>query len=233
MRVLGVVTARGGSKGVPGKNIRPLAGKPLIVWTIEAARGAANVNRLILSTDDEAIADVGRSAGIEVPFMRPAELATDTAPTLPVLQHAVAHVEASGDRYDAILLLQPTNPFRTTALIEGAIERFSNTNADSLISVSRVPAEYNPHWTYFRDDSGVLRLATGERAPIPRRQDLPPAFHRDGSIYLMRRDVLMEQQSLYGETVLGYEIEADDFVNIDTLEDWSRAEEVLAARSSH
>jgi CMP-N,N'-diacetyllegionaminic acid synthase len=233
MRVLGVVTARGGSKGVPGKNIRPLAGKPLIVWTIEAARRAANVSRLILSTDDADIANVGRMAGIEVPFMRPAELATDTAPTLPVLQHAVAQVEAEGDRFDAILLLQPTNPFRTTALIQEAIARFTESKADSLISVSRVPAEYNPHWVYLRDANDMLRLATGERAPIPRRQDLPPAFHRDGSIYLVRRDILMTQNSLYGDAVLGYELAPTDSVNIDTLDDWSRAEALLAGRSTH
>jgi CMP-N,N'-diacetyllegionaminic acid synthase len=233
MRVLGVVTARGGSKGVPGKNIRPLAGKPLIVWTIEAARGAKSISRLILSTDDVEIAAVGREAGIEVPFMRPVELATDAAPTLPVLQHAVAQLEESGDRFDAILLLQPTNPFRTAALIEGAIARFSDANADSLISVLPIPAEYNPHWAYLRDASGLLHLATGERAPIPRRQDLPPAFHREGSIYLVRRDVLMQQNSLYGNTVVGYEVDAQNCVNIDTLEDWARAEAVLAARSTH
>ena len=112
------------------------------------------------------------TAGLDVPFMRPAELATDKTPTLPVLQHAVAFLEQQSDRYDAICLLQPTNPLRSAAMIDACIERFAAARADSLISVLPVPAEQNPHWVYFDAPDGTLRLLTGEPAPIPRRQEL-------------------------------------------------------------
>jgi CMP-N,N'-diacetyllegionaminic acid synthase len=228
MRVLGIVTARGGSKGVPGKNIRPLGGKPLIAWTADAARGATRLARTILSTDDPAIADAGRACGLDVPFMRPAELATDAAPTLPVLQHAVAALEAGGERYDAICLLQPTNPFRTSALIDACIDRLATTGADCVVTTLPVPAEYNPHWVYFANGDGELRAALGGE-PITRRQALPPAVHREGSVYVTRRDVLVGG-SLYGTRVVGVEVAAADHVNIDTPDDWAQAEALLAAR---
>jgi CMP-N,N'-diacetyllegionaminic acid synthase len=229
MRVLGIVTARGGSKGVPGKNLRALGGKPLLAWTAEAALGAKRLARTILSTDDTQIADAGRACGLDVPFLRPSELATDTAPTLPVLQHAVAELEAAGEEYDAICLLQPTNPFRTAALIDACIERFVETGADSVVTILPVPTEYNPHWVYFADERGALKLATGEAAPISRRQALPPAFHREGSVYVTRRDVLMGG-SLYGAHLVGHPVREEDHVNIDTLADWARAEAMLEAR---
>jgi len=227
MRVLGVITARGGSKGVPGKNIRLLGGKPLLVWTAEAARGSKRLARVILSTDDEAIAEVGRTAGIDVPFMRPPELARDETPTLPVLQHAVAALEATNDQYDAICLLQPTNPLRTPSMIDECVALLADTNADSAVTILPVPAELNPHWVYFRSDDGALRLATGEATPIPRRQLLPPAFHREGSVYVIRRDVLMTQGSLYGTRTVGHLVDPARSVNIDTLDDWARAEAMV------
>ena len=230
MRVLGIVTARGGSKGVPKKNIRLLGGRPLIAWTSEAARGSKRLSRTILSTDDDEIASVGREVGLEVPFLRPPELALDTTPTLPVLHHAVRTLEASGDRYDAICLLQPTNPFRSADTIDACIEKLIATRADSVVTVLPVPAEYNPHWVYFADAGGALSLATGESTPIPRRQDLPKALHREGSVYVMRRDVLLDGNSLYGVRVVGHEIDPEHSVNIDTLADWARAEELVAER---
>jgi CMP-N-acetylneuraminic acid synthetase len=230
MRVIGIVTARGGSKGVPRKNVRMLGGKPLLAWTAEAARNAASLTRVILTTDDEEIAAVGRASGLDVPFMRPAELAQDATPTLPVMQHAIAWLEAAGDRYDAVVLLQPTSPLRTSATIDACVRLLEDTSADSVVTVLPVPAEHNPHWVYFRDAGGVLRLATGEPTPIARRQDLPPAFHRDGSVFVTRRDVLMAQGSLYGARVLGHPIDPAESVDIDTPEDWEHAEALLLGR---
>jgi CMP-N-acetylneuraminic acid synthetase len=229
MRVIGIITARGGSKGVPGKNIRPLAGKPLLVWTAEAALAAKRLARVVLSTDDEAIAEVGRAAGIDVPFLRPAELARDTTPSLPVLQHAVAALEAVGEHCDAICLLQPTNPLRTSTTIDACIDLFERGGADAVVTLLPVPAEYNPHWVYFADADGLLRPALGEATPIPRRQELPPAFHREGSVYITQRDVLVEQNSLYGKRILGHVVDPARSVNIDTLEDWHRAEALIQA----
>lgn len=232
MRVLGIIPARGGSKGVPRKNIRMLNGKPLLQYTAEAALGAQRLTRIILSTDDEEIAQVGRQCGLDVPFIRPAELAVDNAPTLPVIQHAVRWIESTGDGYDVVCLLQPTNPLRTSEQIDACIAHLIESQADSVVTVLPVPAEYNPHWVYFRDDSGLLHLSTGEKTPIPRRQELPPAFHRDGSVYVTRRDVLMIENSLYGARVIGYPVELSQSINIDTLDDWRRAEELLRERDN-
>jgi CMP-N-acetylneuraminic acid synthetase len=228
MRVLGLVPARGGSKGVPRKNVRLLAGKPLLQWTAEAALAATRLDRVVLSTDDEEIADVGRRCGLDVPFLRPAELARDDTPTLPVVRHALSWVEERGSRYDAVCLLQPTSPFRSARDIDACIELLEESTADAVVTTLRVPSEYNPHWVYLRQGDGLLRLATGESQPIARRQLLPPAFHRDGSIYVTRRSAIVDGDSLYGARVVGYELDASRSVNIDDLDDWRRAEAMLA-----
>jgi CMP-N-acetylneuraminic acid synthetase len=232
MRVLAIITARGGSKGIPRKNIRLLAGKPLLQYTAEAALAAKQLERVILSTEDEEIAQVGKICGLEVPFLRPPELARDDTPTLPVLQHAVNALEKTGARFDAICLLQPTAPLRQSKDIDACINLLAETGADSAVTVLSVPAEHNPHWVYFQDDKGFLRLSTGEDSPIPRRQLLPPAFHREGSVYVTRRDVLMEQNSLYGSKVAGFPIDPDRSVNIDTMEDWARAESIIREKKN-
>lgn len=227
MRVLGLITARGGSKGVPRKNIRLLCGKPLLQYTAEAALAAAALQRVVLSTDDEEIAQVGRDCGLDVPFLRPLELARDDTPTLPVLQHAVRFLEENGACFDAICLLQPTNPLRRAADIDGCVALWKNGNADAVMTVLPVPAEYNPHWVYFQQGDGTLFLSTREAAPLPRRQQLPAAYHREGSVYVVSRDVLMQQNSLYGSRLLGYAMNAERSINIDTPEDWRRAEQLL------
>jgi CMP-N,N'-diacetyllegionaminic acid synthase len=227
MKVLGLIPARGGSKGVPGKNTRLLCGKPLLQYTVEAALEARLLSRLVLSTESEEIAGVGRSCGLDVPFMRPQELAEDNTPMLPVVQHAVRWMENQGERFDAVCLLQPTNPLRRSEDIDACIELLDTTGADAVVTIKAVPAEHNPHWVYFQNGSSFLRLSTGEDAPVSRRQDLPPAFHREGSVYVTRRDVLMETNSLYGKKLAGLLVDAESTVNIDSLQDWTRAEELL------
>lgn len=229
MRVLGLIPARGGSKGVARKNVRLLAGRPLLQYTVETARASRALSRIVLTTEDEEIANEGRRLGAEVPFMRPPSLAADTTPMLPVVQHAVRFLEAQGESCDAVCLLQPTHPFRRAADIDGCIALLERTDVDSVMTILRVPTEYNPHWTYFRSDDGTLRLSTGEASPVPRRQDLQPAFHREGSVYLTRRDVIVEGNSLYGMRVAGFEVSAAGRVNLDTEEDWLKAERMLAA----
>lgn len=226
-RVIGIIPARGGSRGIPYKNIRRLAGRPLLAYTAEAALAARRLSRIILTTDDEAIAEVGRRCGIEVPFLRPAELAGDETPTLPVLQHAVRWVESQGDSYESVCLLQPTHPFRRPEDIDACIELLEASGADAVVSVLPVPPEYNPHWVYFRLPEGRLQLSTGEKTPITRRQDLPAAYRREGSIYVTRREVLMEQNSLYGSRLLGYPMDGAEAVDIDGEEDWEKAERLL------
>lgn len=229
-RVLGLVPARGGSKGVPRKNVRPLQGKPLLRYTAEAALAAQRLSHVALTTDDEEIAEVGRMSGINVPFMRPAELAQDGTPMLPVVQHALGWYEARGLRFDAVCLLQPTNPLRTADDIDRCIDLLDQSGADAVVSILAVPAEHNPHWVYFQNEDGSLQLSTGEPAPIARRQDLPPAFHREGSVYVTRRDIVMESNSLYGSRVVGHLMNPEHSINIDDLDDWHRAEAHMAAR---
>jgi CMP-N-acetylneuraminic acid synthetase len=227
MRVVGLVPARGGSKGVPRKNVRLLGGRPLLAYTAEAARKARRLSRVVLSTEDPEIAEIGRRFGLEVPFLRPVDLARDETPMLPVVQHALRWLEDQGEQFDAVCLLQPTSPLRQPEDIDGCLERLEATQADSVITVLAVPAEHNPHWVYFLGEDGCIRLATGEAAPISRRQDLPLAFHREGSVYVVRRDVVLIQNSLYGASIVGYEIDAGRSVNLDSLEDWARAERLL------
>jgi CMP-N,N'-diacetyllegionaminic acid synthase len=227
MRVLGLIPARGGSKGVPRKNIRLLGERPLLEYTATAARAARRLARVILSTEDEEIADVGRRCGLEVPFLRPAELARDETPMLPVVVHALRWLEERGSRFDAVCLLQPTNPFRRSEDIDACVVLLEAQGADAVVTVLPVPPEYNPHWVYFRSEAGGIRLATGEPAPIGRRQDLPPAFHREGSVYVVRSDVVLDQKSLYGRFLVGYEIDPRRSVNVDSLDDWARAERLL------
>ena len=231
MRVLGLIPARGGSKGVPRKNIRDLCGKPLLQYTAESARASRLLSRVVLSTDDREIAGIGLKCGLDVPFMRPAELAADAAPSLPVVRHALEWLAAHGDDFDAVCLLQPTHPLRRPGDIDGCIRLLEETGADSVVTVLPVPPEHNPHWVFFREPDGGLRLSTGESRLIPRRQDLPPAFHREGSVYVTRRDVVLKGDSLLGDRVIGFPVDPSGSVNIDTQEDWERAENMIRERA--
>jgi CMP-N,N'-diacetyllegionaminic acid synthase len=231
MRVLGLIPARGGSKGVPRKNIRMLGGKPLLHYTAATARAARLLARVVLSTDDDEIARIGRECLLEVPFMRPPELAADATPSLLVVKHALESLAKEGDVFDAVCLLQPTHPFRQAGDIDACITLLGESGADSVVTVLPVPPEHNPHWVFFRDPDGTLRLSTGESTLIPRRQDLPPAFHREGSVYVTLRDVVLRGGSLLGDRVIGYPVDPEQSVNIDTQEDWARAEMLLRERT--
>ncbi len=227
MRIVGLVPARGGSKGIPRKNIRLLCGKPLLHYTSDAALACRSLSRVVLSTEDEEVAAVGRLGGLDVPFLRPPELANDSTPMLPVILHAVAWLEAHGDQFDAICLLQPTNPLRRPEDIDGCVDLLVRDGADAVVTVLPVPAEHNPHWTYLSAGDGFLRLSTGESEPISRRQDLPEAVHREGSVYVTRRNVLVEGLSLYGQRLAGYPMPPERCVNLDAPEDWERAERLV------
>ena len=230
MRVLGLIPARGGSKGVPRKNVRPLGGKPLIGYTIDAASKTARIERTLVSTEDEQIASLSKSLGAEVPFLRPASLAQDDTPMLPVIVHAIESLVAEGWVPDAVCLLQPTFPFRRPEDINACIEALETQEADCVISVHRVPPHFNPHWVYFERLDGSLELSTGESEPISRRQELPPAFHRSGSIFVSRTATIRQYGSLYGRRTVGYETPIDDSCNIDTMDDWARAVALIKQR---
>lgn len=227
MQILAIIPARGGSKGVPAKNIKLLNGKPLLAYTAEIALRSSYLTEVILSSEDEQIIETAKSLGIKVPFRRPLALAQDHTPTLDVVLHAVHWYEKQNIYFDGVCILQVTSPFRTLEFLDQAIEQFILSACDSLVSVQRVPAEFNPHWVFEVNADGYLKLATKETEIIARRQELPAAFHRDGSIYITKTEVLLKQKSLYGKTIAYIESDTDFYVNIDTMNDWEKAEEII------
>lgn len=226
MKILGLIPARGGSKGVPKKNIRLLGNKPLIAYTIDSAKESALLERTIVSTDSVEIFTVAESCGLKPPFLRPAELAQDDSTSLAVVQHALGFLESEGIFFDAVCLLQPTNPFREKGFVDTALQKFIDSDADSLVSVLPVPHEYNPHWVFEPDANGLLKIATGDEKIIPRRQELPKAYHRDGAFYVARTAVI-KSGSLFGQNIGFYESNPAFHVNIDTTADWETAEKML------
>lgn len=227
MKILAIIPARGGSKGVPGKNIKMLGGKPLLAYTTEIALESKYFAEVMLSSDDEQIIEVARILGVQVPFVRPAALAQDNTPTIEVILHALQWYKNQNIFFDAVCLLQVTSPFRTVDFLDKAIKKFIKSGCDSLVSVQQVPLEYNPHWTFEVNQEGNLTIATGEEKIISRRQELPKAYHRDGSIYLTKTKVLLNQNSLYGKSTTFIESSPEFHVNIDTAVDWEKAEQIL------
>lgn len=229
MYVLGVIPARGGSKRIRRKNLAPLAGRPLLAWTCEAARGSHRLAHTILSTDDEAIAACARECGVEVPFIRPADLALDATPTLPVIQHAVTLVEAEGSpRVDAVVILQPTSPLRRSFHIDAAVDLLEETGADSVVSVVEVPHQFNPTSVLCIEDGRLVPFATDPANAILRRQDKPRAYARNGAaVYAARREVLFAG-SLFGDDCRPLVMDTASSVDIDDLLDLRWAEFLLS-----
>lgn len=225
MKILAIIPARGGSKGVPRKNVRLLGNKPLIEYSIDAALEANVFENIVVSTDDEEIAIAAEIAGCKPPFIRPPELAQDDFTSISVVLHAINFFEQQNIFFDAVCLLQPTSPFRQKGFINEAMNVFKETNSDSLISVLPVPHEYNPHWV-FEELNGTLKISTGDEIIIPRRQELPKAYHRDGSLYITKTEIL-KKESFFGKKISYIESNKELYVNIDTLEDWEKAEKLL------
>lgn len=229
IRLAAVIPARGGSKGVPRKNVRPLNGKPLIAYSIGAAKGAQAVDRVIVSTDDAEIAEVSRGLGAEV-MMRPAELAADETPTRDVLEHVVEELAREGYRPDAILTLQPTSPLRVARHIDEAAALFAgDPEADSLVSCVAVPHIFHPRSIMRQNEAGYLVPFLDEQQPF-RRQDKEPVFARNGAaIYITRTGRLKD--FVFGGKLLAYMMNADASIDIDTLDDFAVAERLLQARA--
>ncbi len=222
MRTLAVVPARGGSKGVLRKNLREVGGKPLIAHTIVTGLAARSIDRLVVSTEDDEIAEVARSYGADVPFERPEALATDIASQLDVVIHALGVVEeVEAVPYDCVVLLQPTAPLRTSEDIDHCIAKLESEKADSVISFYRVEHGH-PHYMYTLEGGCPVPLLKG--AVSSRRQDFPAVYIRNGAIYAVRRDVLVNDRSFYGKEIRPYIMPYVRSVNIDTETDLSIAD---------
>lgn len=211
---LGIIPARGGSKGLPGKNIADLGGRPMIAWTIDAALASGCIDRVVVSTDDPAIAEAAHQAGAEVPALRPAHLATDEASTLDVVRHAA---EVFDNWYSATLVvLQPTSPFRTAADIRAALKLHRDGAFDATIAVAKVKT--HPAWCFFRGDTGGLThfLEPAPQVASARRQDRRTVYHPNGALYAVGRDQIKAGGSLFDGRLGGYIMPPERSLDIDT-----------------
>lgn len=232
MEILGLIPARGGSKSVPRKNIVPLAGRPLIAYTCEAARASKRITRIVLSTDDPEIAAVGREWGVGAPFLRPTELAQDDTPMIDVVRHALLWLKREqGYEPDLVVLLQPTSPLRKAEHIDEAIGLLLASDVDSVVSVVEVPHQYNPLSVLKIESGQLVPYLPGEGFRVLRRQDKPKVYARNGPAVLVTRRMVLERTvSLYGDKVLPYIMGWPESLDIDTSYDFLLAECFLQGR---
>ena len=232
MGILALIPARGGSKGIPHKNIVPLLGRPLLAYSCEAALASCQFSRVIISTDDLSIAEVAKKHGVEVPFMRPDALAQDNTPALPVVQHAVRWLrEREGYNPDAVMILQPTSPLRRAEHITGAVEVMNRTGADTVVSVVEVPHNFGP-------DSLMSLNASGSLEPyqagpmVLRRQDKPILYARNGpAVLLVKTTTLLDHNTLYGTNTQPYLMDEIDSFDVDSKNDLVIIEALLKQRT--
>ncbi|MFH2135435.1 MAG: acylneuraminate cytidylyltransferase family protein [Pseudomonadota bacterium] len=208
--VLAIIPARGGSKGVPRKNIREVAGSPLIAWTIEEAKKSKYIDRLILSSDDEEIIEIAKSLGCEVPFVRPSELAQDETPGIAPVLHAIDNLLG----YEIVVLLQATSPLRSVADIDGCLEFCIAKDVNACVSVTH--AEESPYWMYTVGAEGSLHPLLATDQQITRRQDLPQAYVLNGAVYVAHCDWLRKNKSFMAEETAGFVMPQERSLDIDT-----------------
>lgn len=230
--ILGIIPARGGSKGIPNKNTRQLNGRPLVEYTFRAAKDSKRLTRTIITTDSLAIAQLAYSHQIEVPFIRPSELSKDETVILSVIHHAIDWL-AKNENYipTIIVLLQPTSPLRTSSHIDEAIDLLTSSNSDSVVSVTEVPGYFNPYWQFIINE-GLLSTFTGENFSdlITQRQKLPLTYTRNGAIYAFWSKNLEKKGSIYGKVCKPYIMPSAESINIDSMDDWIIAEHRLKSR---
>lgn len=232
LEILGIVPARGGSKGVARKNVHPLAGRPLIAWTISAALACPSLDRLVVSTEDAEIARVARQWGAETPFAQPADLAADDVPDLPVCRHALEWLRRNeGYRPDMVVWLRPTAPLRRTADIRDAVAKLAAGRADCLRSVS--PVDHHPYWMKRRVDDRLVPFLEGkDEIAYPQRQRLPPLYRLNGAVDATWARTVEEHGFLFGGTMIAHVMDAARSLDIDSELDF-RIAEILMERSGH
>jgi CMP-N,N'-diacetyllegionaminic acid synthase len=227
-RILAVVPARGGSKGVRLKNINPLVGVPLIAHVGRILSQVPAIDRAVVSTDEDAIARAAEAAGLEVPFRRPAALSGDLVSDLEVLQHALGAVEElDGSHYDVVVMLQPTSPLRRPAHVMAVLEKLVRENWDAVWTVSPTDLKYHPLKQLTVGDGGAMEYYDPRGAEIVARQQLRPVYHRNGAAYAFRRECLLQQKAIKCQRTAAV-ILSDPMISIDTLEDFRLAEQLLS-----
>lgn len=222
-RILALIPARGGSKGIPGKNIRDLNGKPLIAYTVCAARNSKYIDKVVVSTDSQEIASVAQKYGAEIPFLRPAELATDTSKSIDSMIHCIKSLSKMGENFDTVLLLQPTSPLRDSMDIDAAIETFYRYGGEGLVSVSAV--DDHPILIRSLNEKGELRNLLNQGSTY-RRQDMPRFYRVNGAIYIYSSTEILKGISL-NDGRIPYIMEKKHSVDIDSLSDFYLADYYL------
>lgn len=233
--ILAIIPARGGSKGIPRKNIKRLCGKPLLSYTIEAAKNSDYISRIILSTEDDEIASIGKNLGIDVPFMRPHSLAQDDTPSLPVFQH-VLELLLKKENYkpEIVIILQPTSPLRVSRHIDEALKKFLDSGADSLVSVMDVPHNMSPHSVMFFNEEGYLSNYIEQNELTNIRQLKPRFVARNGAaVYITTYSLLMERNKILGGKVIPYYMSKIESLDLDDLSDWIVAEAIIEWREKN
>lgn len=225
-KCLVVIPARGGSKGIKNKNIRILAGKPLIFYTIREAKNAKLVDKVIVSTDSPQIKKIAQALKADVPFLRPFSLAKDTTPMYPVIRHALEYLNNRGDKFDAVIILQPTSPLRSAEDIDKAILSLVNSGVDSLVSVCL--AKHSPYWMKVIKNGKLFPLMGSNNSM--RRQDLPKVYMPNGAIYATRAKVILKDKKILGSKVIPFIMEEEKSVDVDSLMDLHLAELLLKQR---
>lgn len=228
-KILALIPARGGSKGLPGKNLRLLGGMPLVAWPIRAALGSLHVDRVIVSTDDLAIKDAALHAGAGVPFIRPPHLALDTSSSMDVVQHALDELHAAGEHYDYVVMLEPTSPLTTSTDVDAALTQLHSARAiaDSIVGIARVEATH-PEYDVRRTENGLLSpyLAPDFRS-LRRRQDIEELYFFEGSVYISDVEVFRRERSFYHSRTMGYLVPRWKSLEIDELVDLHLAEVLI------
>lgn len=226
MSLVALIPARGGSKGIPRKNLALCGGRSLLDWTAEAALHSGVIDRAILSTDDHEIAEKGRALGLDVPFLRPVHLAGDSALMLGVMQHCLAELRRGGEAIEAIVLLQPTSPFRRAHHVRESVARFRDMQAETLVSVVRVPHRFIPEGQ-MREKDGRLSPYFGGGIGKTQRQAKELLYARNGPAILISRSSMLDAGLLYGDRIIGYEMDEFSSLDIDTPEDLRLADHLL------
>jgi len=230
MNFLYLIPARGNSKGLPGKNIKPLLGKPLIHYTLDIAKELADTDSICVSVDNDEIISLVSDYGVDVPFKRPEELATDTAKMEDVILHALDHYEEKGIKYDAVVLMQPTSPLRKAEHIREAIAQFDES-VDMIVSVHETDA--NPYYLLFEEDEEGNLKHSKEAGAIHRRQDVPPVYQYNGTVFVINVQSLREHKLLVNfERINKYLMDKEDSIDIDGELDWVLCEHIMKQRLS-
>jgi len=223
--VLAIVPARGGSKGLPGKNVRPLCGRPLICWTIDTALACKEINAVVVSTDDEQIAAVAAAAGAEIPFLRPSRLADDMATSIDVVIHALDFLESNGRIFDIVLLLEPTSPLREVSDIQLALRCMSDSGASAIVSVCRAESVH-PAFMFRTTSRGRLKPFMFTSTRGLRRQEIEPLFYLEGTLYASTVEAIRKHRSFYHEDTIAYEVAKWKAIEIDDIDDFCMVEAI-------